>query len=156
MWTVRPACPDEAAEACEVIRRSIGELCHADHDGDLAILAPWLANKTPGQVLSWITTNPVGTLVAVGPGGIVGVSAVLSTGHIALNYVAPEAHGRGVGTALLHAMERVAHAAGHGACTLTSTVTAYTFYLSRSYLDAGSPVPSFGGKPAYPMRRTLP
>jgi hypothetical protein len=44
---IRNAVPEDAAAACEVMRRSIAELCVADHRNDPAILERWLANKTP-------------------------------------------------------------------------------------------------------------
>ena len=74
---------------------------------------------------------------------------------VALNYVAPWAQRRGVGRGLLRAIEQVAREAGHTACTLTSTVTAHGFYLACSYEDAGKPITSVGGKPTFPMRRTM-
>lgn len=155
MWICRPARPDEAEAACGVIRQSIEQLCRADHDDDPAILARWLANKTPGQVKMWIELNPCGVLVAVASDGIAGVGAVLRDGRIVLNYVAPWARFQGVSKSLVRAMETRAAASGHALCTLTSTVTAHAFYRGCGYEDAGEPIRSFGGKPAFPMRRAI-
>ncbi|HET6237238.1 MAG TPA: GNAT family N-acetyltransferase [Acetobacteraceae bacterium] len=155
MWTFRPARPDEAAAACAVLRSSIKELCKADHGDDPAILAPWLANKTPDQVEGWINANPMGFLVAVGSDGIVGVGSVSDTGEIGLNYVAPCARFRGVTKGLLRAMEHRAAEAGATVCTLISTKTAHDLYLSYGYMDAGTVVPSYGGTLAMPMRRKI-
>src|SRR4030081_887953 len=44
---VRDAGPEDAAAACQVILRSIAELCVADHRNDPEILGRWLSNKTP-------------------------------------------------------------------------------------------------------------
>jgi len=155
MWLFRPAHPTEAAEACGVIRRSIEELCGIDHGGDPSILDAWLANKTPERVLSWIEANPGGVVVGVGAGGIAGVGCVMADGKIALNYVAPWVQRQGVGKGLMHAMEGIAAAAGHAVCILTSTATARAFYLAYGYEAAGETIRSFGGKPAYPMRRGI-
>jgi GNAT superfamily N-acetyltransferase len=155
MWTFRPARPDEAAAACVVLRRSIEELCKADHGDDPAILGPWLANKTPVDVATWINANPAGFLVGVGPDGIVGVGSVSDIGEIRLNYVAPWARFRGVSKGLLRAMEQRAAEAGATVCTLISTKTAHDFYLGYGYVDAGVPVPSYGGTLAFPMRRQI-
>ena len=155
MWLFRPAHPAEATEACAVIRRSIQDLCMADHGGDPAILQAWLANKTPERVRSWVEVNPAGVLVGVSADGIAGVGCVLPNGTIALNYVAPWALRQGVGKGLLSAMEGVAAEAGHAVCTLTSTATAQGFYVACGYEATGEPVGSFGGKPAYPMRRAI-
>ncbi len=76
-------------------------------------------------------------------------------GRIAVNYVAPRARFQGVSKGLMAAMEARAAELGHTTCTLTSTVTAHGFYLSRGYRDDGPPVASFGGKPAFPMRRQI-
>lgn len=155
MWLFRSAHLAEAAEACTAIRRSIEDLCGADHDGNPAILGPWLANKTPERVRGWIKANPSGVIVGVGAGGIAGVGCVMPDGTIALNYVAPWTRRQGVGKGLLQTMEQLAAEAGHTLCTLTSTVTAHEFYRSSGYVDAGEPIASFGGKPAYPMHRVI-
>ena len=74
-------------------------------------------------------------------------------GTIALNYVVPWAQRQSVGKGLVREMEQVAAKAGQIVCTLTSTATARGFYLAYGYEAAGEAVTSFGGKPAYPMRR---
>jgi len=45
---------EDAPAACQVMRRSIAELCVADHQNDEAILTRWLGNKTPEIFASWI------------------------------------------------------------------------------------------------------
>lgn len=62
---VRDAVREDAPAACEVIRRSISELCEADHRNDPEILRRWLANKTPEIVASWIVQPGNSVLVAV-------------------------------------------------------------------------------------------
>jgi GNAT superfamily N-acetyltransferase len=155
MWIFRTARPEEAAEACRVIRLSIEVLCKADHEGNPAILGHWLANKTPQQVQAWIEEEPAGVFIGVGTDGISGVGCVLPSGKIVLNYVAPWARRQGVSTGLMHAMEQHAVEAGHTVCTLTSTITAHAFYLAYGYRDTGEQVRSFGGKPAFPMARVV-
>ena len=44
---IRDATVEDADAACLVMRRSIAELCIADHGKDEAILTRWLGNKTP-------------------------------------------------------------------------------------------------------------
>lgn len=44
---IRDAVAEDAIEACEALRRSITELCVADHRNDPDLLANWLRNKTP-------------------------------------------------------------------------------------------------------------
>ena len=52
---IRDAVAEDAHAACRVLRRSIAELCHADHRNDPAILSRWLGNKTPEFFMSWIS-----------------------------------------------------------------------------------------------------
>ena len=75
---IRDARPEDAHSACEVVRRSISELCAADHGNDPIILSQWLKNKTPGNVASWIAHPANSVLVAVELGTIVAVGAVTS------------------------------------------------------------------------------
>jgi GNAT superfamily N-acetyltransferase len=155
MWIFRPLSPDEAPEACTVIRQSITVLCWEDHDGNPAILEPWLANKTAETVLGWIESNPTGVIGAVEKGQLGGVGGILPGGRIVLNYVAPWARFRGVSQGLMGTLEGLAAAQGERLCTLTSTMTARQFYLKRGYTGSGPPVSSFGGKLAFPMGRLI-
>jgi len=155
MCSFRPARADEAEAACTVLRRSIADLCSADHGGDPAILGPWLANKTPEHVTAWINANPTGFIVGVGPDGIVGVGSVVASGEIRLNYVAPWVRLQGVSKGLLRAMEHHPAKQGAPACTLISTQTAHRFYQGCGYTDTGPQVPSYGGTLAFPMRRQI-
>src|SRR5581483_10253149 len=82
---IRQAHVADAAAACRVLRRSIIELCAADHHGKAEILARWLANKTPEQMAAWIADPDGCVLVAVGEGTILAVGAVKRSGDITLN-----------------------------------------------------------------------
>jgi hypothetical protein len=84
---IRDATADDADSACLVMRRSIAELCVADHGHDKAILARWLGNKTPEIFLSWIAEPGNSVLVAAEHGDILAVGAVTDAGDITLNYV---------------------------------------------------------------------
>ena len=92
---IRDALPEDASAACEVIRRSISELCGADHLNDALVLGRWLANKTPEIVASWISRPGNSVLVAVENGTILAVGSVTDAGQINLNYVSPDARFRG-------------------------------------------------------------
>lgn len=152
---IRNAVPEDAPAACEVVRRSILELCSADHHYDPAILARWLANKTPEIVASWIVNPGNSVLVAVESGTILAVGSVTDTGEITLNYVSPDARFRGVSRALLVALETRAQERGSQRCTLLSTETAHRFYRSAGYVDDGPPQGKFGTTSSYPMSKEL-
>jgi GNAT superfamily N-acetyltransferase len=132
---IRNAGLGDAAAAAELLRRSITELCVADHRNDPAILAPWLRNKTPESLAAWIERPSNSVLVAVRTTTLLGIGIVTDQGEITLNYVSPDARFQGVTRALLAAMEARALARGNVAVALTSTVTARRFYLSAGYLD---------------------
>jgi GNAT superfamily N-acetyltransferase len=153
---IRDATPEDAPSACDVIRRSISELCGADHRHDPVILGRWLGNKTPEIVADWARQPGNSMLVAVEGGAILAVGSVTDAGGITLNYVAPEARFRGVSRALLRALEVRAAERGNRRCALTSTDTAHRFYQSRGYSDDGEPVGKFGTGSSYPMSKDLP
>ena len=151
---IRDAVAEDAPGACHVIRRSISELCIADHANDPAILMRWLNNKTPENVASWIARPDNSVLVVVEDGRILAVGAVTDAGEITLNYVSPDARFRGVSRALLGALETRAAERGNARCKLTSTETARRFYHSGGYVEDGPPGSKFGA-PSYPMSKSL-
>lgn len=132
---VRDAVREDAPAACEVIRRSISELCEADHRNDPEILRRWLANKTPQIVGSWIIEPGNSVLLAVD--------------------VSPDARFRGVSRAMLTALEARALERGTDRCTLLSTETAHRFYRSAGYIENGAPQGKFGTTSSYPMSKRL-
>jgi GNAT superfamily N-acetyltransferase len=152
---IRDAVPEGAEAACQVLRRSIIELCAADHRHDPAILEAWLSNKTPECVGSWITQPGSSVMVAVETCRILAVGRVDDSGHITLCYVSPDARFRGVSRALLGAMEARARERGNTRCTLESSETAHRFYLASGYADDGTPAGLFGTASGYPMSKTL-
>lgn len=158
---VRAALLREAPQVCEVLRRSITELCVSDHGNREEVLAGWLDNKTPEVVGSWIADPDQRVLVAVVDERIAGVGAALragevaQTGEVALNYVSPDFRFRGVSRAILLGLEDYLVAEGNRVAVLTSTATAHRFYLGAGYVDSGEPVPWRGVANVYPMRKDL-
>lgn len=152
---IRDAVLSDAPAACEVLRRSITELCVADHRNDPAILERWLANKTPEIVASWIAQPASSMLVAIEGGIIRAVGAVTDMGEITLNYVSPDARFRGISRALLGALEIRAAKRGNTRCTLISTETARRFYRAAGYVEDGPPQGKFGTAGSYPMSKPL-
>ena len=152
---IRDAKPDDAVAACEVMRRSIAELCAADHGDDPEILARWLSNKTPENVGAWILRQDATLLVAVETTAIVAVGMVTDAGEVLLNYVSPDARFRGVSRALLTALEGRARARGAAVCTLESTETARSFYRSNGYAETGGATCKFGARSGYRMMKPL-
>jgi GNAT superfamily N-acetyltransferase len=141
---IRAATLEDASEACHVMRRSIAELCVADHRNDEAILTRWLGNKTPENFAAWIAQSDNSLLLATDGDNILAVGSVTDAGEITLNYVSPDWRFRGVSRALLGALEARALERGNTRCTLTSTETARRFYLANGYVVDGLPVNNFG------------
>ena len=110
---IRQAREEDAEAACVVLRRSITELCRADHQDDGPSLAKWLANKTPENVRTWIGNPDNHMLVADDDGAILGVAAIQRSGKITLNYVSPDARFRGVSKALMTRARGEGVGAGH-------------------------------------------
>jgi GNAT superfamily N-acetyltransferase len=152
---IRDAKADDAVAACHVLRRSITELCHADHQNDPTILRRWLRNKTPERFTSWINQPGNSVLVAVEDGKILAVGLVTDAGEIALNYVSPDARFRGVSRALLGALEARAGDRGNAKCRLTSTETARRFYRTNNYVEDGAAVTAGESVTGYPMFKLL-
>jgi N-acetylglutamate synthase-like GNAT family acetyltransferase len=152
---VREAREEDAEAACLAIRRSIVELCRADHRGDGPTLAAWLANKTPHNVRTWIANPDSHMFVAEENGAILGAASIQSSGRIALNYVSPDARFRGVSKALMARMEAKASELGLEACTLESTGTARQFYLAIGYSENEPRRAGFGVTLCYPMAKRL-
>lgn len=152
---IREATAEDAEEACAVLRRSIVELCAADHRNDPALLAAWLGDKTPETVAAWMRRVDASYLVAVDQGVVTAVGAVADSGEILLNYVSPAARFRGASRALLAALETRAAERGATRCTLVSTKTARRFYRARGYEQVGAPVRKFGMDSGYPMSKSL-
>jgi GNAT superfamily N-acetyltransferase len=152
---IRDAVAEDAPAACEVLRRSISELCVADHGNDATILARWLSNKTPEILGSWIGQPGTSMLIAVEGRTILGVGSVSDEGEINLNYVSPDARFRGVSRALMAALEARAMERGSVQCTLISTETARRFYLSAGYTEDGPPLCKFGTRGSYLMSKRL-
>jgi len=153
--SVRDARTEDAVGACEVMRRSITELCVADHNHDPAVLQRWLGNKTPAMFASWLVQPGNSLLVATLDGAIAAVGAVTDRGEITLNYVSPAARFRGVSKALLAALERRASDRGCLRCELKSTLTARRFYLANGYFEDGPPAGNAGALSGYRMVKLL-
>jgi len=152
---IRPAVIGDARPACQVLRRSIIELCGPDHRNDPDILAQWLANKTPEIVASWIGKPGTAMLLAVEDSTVLGVGSVTDAGEITLNYVSPDARFRGVSRTLIGALEDRAKYLGNVLCHLSSTETARHFYLGLGYAEDGPPACKFGTAGGYPMSKAL-
>ena len=79
---------ENAPAACQVPRRSILELCVADHGNDPTILMRWLGDKTPENVAAWIVRPDHSLLAAVERGTIPAVGSVRPSALAVLRLIA--------------------------------------------------------------------
>jgi GNAT superfamily N-acetyltransferase len=151
---VRTAEPGDAGCACNVLRRSIAQLCEKDHRNDTAILTTWLANKTPETVRGWIESGKNCSLVAVIDNQVAGIAILTRQGKIVLFYVAPEMCQAGAGNALLQAIEHRAGEWGLRTLQVDSTLTAQQFYLRHGFTLNRTTISAFGTE-AYSLSKSL-
>lgn len=137
MTVIRRATLADGAAAIQTLRRSIIELCVADHHNDAEELEPWLRNKTLENWAKWVAMDDAVLLVADRDGAVVGVGSTTLQGMILLNYVHPEARFSGVSKALLAALEAALLQRGVRQCRLQSTLTARAFYAACGYRVEG-------------------
>jgi GNAT superfamily N-acetyltransferase len=152
--TIHQARTEDASEGCDVVRKSILTLCAADHNEDEQLIQAWLANKTAQNFVNWIGAPGALSFIARTSHSAVGFALATSDGELTLLYVAPEAHRKGIGRALLTAVETMARNAALTQLRVDSTLTARDFYLRNRFSLIGAPS-SVWGLTSYPMRKQL-
>jgi N-acetylglutamate synthase-like GNAT family acetyltransferase len=154
-FQVRTARPGDAEAVVNILRRSIRELCIADHKNDPTILEWWLSNKTAKNVLAWLNAEDNYMVVAEDQSRVCGAALLNRTGEIRLCYLLPEVKARGVGHALLTSLEVQAKLWGLNEVFLKSTATAQSFYERHGYRPKGSAVQVHGDLSAVPFSKTV-
>ena len=137
MIEIRQATEADAVEAVNTLRRSITELCVADHQNDPAEIEAWLGNKTIETWRQWIARDNAVVLVAERERKIIGVGMASLSGDILLNYVHLDARFGGVSKVILSGLEHVLRTHGIRCCRLESTVAARSFYYSCGFRSKG-------------------
>jgi GNAT superfamily N-acetyltransferase len=155
LYAIRRALEADAPACCQVVRRSITELCLEDHRGDEATIDLWLRNKTGANFEKWIHSDRHVAFIAEAQDRVVGFGLLNCGGWLSLLYVAPEVRFRGVSKALLAAVEKAASSGGLDTLALGSSATARRFYMSVGYVADGEPTKGFGVTWSYPMSKRL-
>ena len=139
---LRPAEKRDALGIHEAHMRSIGEVCAPDYNPDQveAWQRPW--DQAWREQL--IANNHM--WVVEEDGVVLGFCDLIPSGEVMALYLAPEAVGRGFGTALLAVMEEFARKRGWPSLHLCSTLTARTFYLSRGFVEVPGGMREHGGR----------
>jgi GNAT superfamily N-acetyltransferase len=143
MTVVRRAEESDAAAAIDVVRRSISQLCAADHRNDERTLATWLADTDNFCV------------VAESNSRLSGVGVVHRRGEILLFYLAPGSQRQGIGKEIHAALEEKAKQWGLASLRLDSTALACPLYEALGYRPLGPAGPRFGVLQTYPYAKQL-
>jgi len=131
--TIREMRREEARRFLEVHRAAVRSL--AVNDYSPAVIEAWAPPVTDARIERFLT-NRDGELRLVADirGEIVGIGAfVASASELRACYVAPTAARRGVGTAIVNEIERIARGRGLDNLTLQSSITAEPFYSALGY-----------------------
>lgn len=152
---VRPARTNDADAVTHLLRRSITELCVADHHNDATALGDWLANKTPDQFHRWLANPDNYMVVAEENHQVLGVGTVRGNGYVSLLYRLPGAEGRGVGRAIFLALEQHVRASGLRELTTESTTTARGFYEGMGFKPVGDTAHAPKPERGWPYRKIL-
>lgn len=151
---VRIGKSEDAQAASDVLRRSITELCHADHEGLPERIAAWLENKTPESLALWINSPNLRLVLSEYDSRIAAVGAASKDGEILLNYVDPVWRFQGLSRAILSNLEDWIADQGLLVAKLTSTRTALPFYLAAGY-DHNGPPDIWQGMTGFPLIKGL-
>ena len=152
---VRPAEQRDAATAIDVARRSIQQLCIADHRGDRETLAAWLVNKTPDNFIAWLANPDNFCVVAELDDRLSGVGLLHRSGEIRLFFLAPGTQRKGVGKTIHAELETAAKRWGMDSLHLDSTAMARPFYEALGYRSTGAAIPRFGVLQCFPYEKPL-
>jgi hypothetical protein len=109
---------EDAEAACQVMRRSIAELCFAHHRNDPRSFAAVARKQNSEFFMSWLNQPDNSLLVAVEDGKILAVGSIINAGKITLNYVSPDARFRGsVEACSEHLKPELRRGATYNACS---------------------------------------
>jgi GNAT superfamily N-acetyltransferase len=155
-FTIRSATSADTVEAVATLRRSITELCVADHGNDPEAVSGWLLNKTPEHFQAWLDNTESVIAVAVDAANhVLCVGGANRSGEVMLNYVHPDARFAGVSSAMLVWLEEWLRDAGFTEARLSSSETAHRFYQARGWIGDGPPQPWRGTMVSQPMRKVF-
>ena len=131
---VREMLNDDALAFLQVHHAAVRGIAAKDYPKE--VIEDWAPMPITNQSIDRFLTNPDGELrlVAEIDGRIVGIGAlVLAKSELRACYVAPQAARRGVGSALVHELGRIARDNGLAHLQMDSSVTAELFYLAHGY-----------------------
>jgi putative acetyltransferase len=130
--------PEEAGAFLEVHHKAVRALAATYYPSD--VIEAWAPLPITAEQIDIVRSNADGEyrLVAEIDGEIVGIGCLVARNNeLRACYVAPSASRKGVGSALLHEMERAAHDQGATELETDSSLTAEPFYRNHGYQVCG-------------------
>lgn len=135
---IRPMQPTDARGYLETHRLAVLGIAAADYPEE--VIRTWAASVTDASIAA-LLRNPDDEIrvVAEWQGEIVGFAALVAAKHeLRACYVCPRAARRGIGTALVRELERIARDRGLDRLEFVSSLTAEPFYRRLGYAAQGS------------------
>jgi putative acetyltransferase len=129
-FSLRPYLPDDAPVLADIFRASIEGLAADDYSETQ--IDTWAAAADDEDAFEDRLERGT-TLVATMEGSPVGFTALVAPGHVDLLFVHPAVVGRGVGTMLLEALEKLANARGAKKLTAEVSDNASEFFRHRGF-----------------------
>ena len=139
MYKVREANTSDCAQVCNVLRRSIIEVCGPDYNSQ-SVIEEWLSNKTEDNISKWIQSESTYSVVCADENDtVVGFGLITLKGEILLIYLVPEALYKGNGKLMLQQMEKRLSKDGVDEIHTVSSITAKAFYERNGFMQDGPP-----------------
>jgi GNAT superfamily N-acetyltransferase len=149
MMQIRPYCSSDADAVSQIIRTTMRISNSADYP--LEHLQPLIDYFSPAKVEQ--INGDRFCLVAEEEGHLL-ATAALEADELVTFFVLPEAQGRGIGAALLRALEGIARAQGITELKVNASMTGVPFYERHSYKLTGAQLDGVAG-PQIAMRKQL-
>ncbi|MGD9783946.1 MAG: GNAT family N-acetyltransferase [Hyphomicrobiaceae bacterium] len=127
---LRPFLPADTGRLQDLFAQSVEELTQDEYDEEQRLA--WVSRAADGEAFAARLARGV-TLLVEANGEILGFASLAAGKEIDMLYVHPFAVGRGVGTTLVDALERIAAARGATAMTVDASDTAHDFFERRGY-----------------------
>ncbi len=128
---LRPMLPGEVPVLAEIFRQSIMELTGDDYSEDQQ--EAWSASAEDVDAFGEKLGQQVAIVVTLG-GSPVGFASLEGDDKIGFLYVHPAVAGRGVGSMLADAVEKIAHGRGAERLSVDASDTASEFFAKRGYV----------------------
>jgi len=130
-YPLRPFMPADTMVLRDLYAQSIEELTAEDYTEDQRLA--WIARAEDAEAFADRLEAMV-TLIVQVDGEYLGFASLKNNTVLDMLYVHPYATGRGVGTTLVDALERLAAARGAKEITVEASETAQPFFAARGYV----------------------